>query len=112
VEHRSIAKDKGQSLGLISLGEIDPEFCCRIHDSLLNGWVNTIISIQDSRNSRNADLSSFRDLSKSHFGDWKNFIFHRFVRKKRGTNFEGSSRAGGSTQITMPDSENFLNRWE
>ena len=62
MEHDSIAEKKGQRPGLVALQQIEIELRSRIKNRHLNGWIDTVVSVQNPRHRRNTDLGLCRDL--------------------------------------------------
>src|SRR5579862_2734627 len=67
MEHCAIAKQKGESLSLVSLREIDIQLCCGLQYLLLNSGINAIISVKYAGGGSNADLGLRGDFAKSCF---------------------------------------------
>jgi hypothetical protein len=62
VQHDTIAEQKSQCLGLVALQQIEIELCSRIENCHLNGWIHTVVAVQNPRYRRDTDLGLCRDL--------------------------------------------------
>jgi len=68
VQHDSIAENKGERLCLVALQQIEIELGGRIKNRSLNGWIDSVVPVQDSGYCGHADLGRGRDLPQSNLG--------------------------------------------
>ena len=85
VQHRSIAEKKRQRLRLVPLGQIDVQFCGCTQNGFLNSRINALVSIQNARNSSDANSCGHCNFLKPHSALLNNFAFHGCIDPALGT---------------------------